>query len=294
MRLRRSLVWVSGYDLDKLQKAIDSNVDAIVLDLEDGVTVNQKPEARACAYKALKEWDFKGKERVVRVNALDTEFFKEDLEQVLPAIPDAIRLPKCESVEYVLEMDRQLTELEKKYQVPEGCIELILMVETAKGIMKCYEMASCCKRVTAMGVGMEDLTASMGVARNYELGSQDLLYARQKLVLEAKAAGVQALDSGVLFSGDPEYMIQDTLKDKRDGFEGRSLSDLSHVDLINQCFSPSEEEAEWAEKIIAAYKNAVEEGRSEVEIDGKFVDPPVVAKAETIKARMALIEGKKR
>lgn len=294
MRLRRSLVWVSGYDLDKLRKAIDSNVDAIVLDLEDGVTVNQKPEARACAYKALKEWDFKGKERVVRVNALDTEFFKEDLEQVLPAIPDAIRLPKCESVEYVLEMDRQLTELEKKYQVPEGSIELILMVETAKGIMKCYEMASCCKRVTAMGVGMEDLTASMGVARNYELGSQDLLYARQKLVLEAKAAGVQALDSGVLFSGDPEYMIQDTLKDKRDGFEGRSLSDLSHVDLINQCFSPSEEEAEWAEKIIAAYKNAVEEGRSEVEIDGKFVDPPVVAKAETIKARMALIEGKKR
>lgn len=294
MRLRRSLVWVSGYDLDKLRRAIDSNVDAIVLDLEDGVTVNQKPEARACAYKALKEWDFKGKERVVRVNALDTEFFREDLEQVLPAIPDAIRLPKCESVEYVLEMDRHLTELEKKYQVPEGSIELILMVETAKGIMKCYEMASCCKRVTAMGIGMEDLTASMGVARNYELGSQDLLYARQKLVLEAKAAGVQALDSGVLFSGDPEYMIQDTLKDKRDGFEGRSLSDLSHVDLINQCFSPSKEEAEWAEKIIAAYKNAVEEGRSEVEIDGKFVDPPVVAKAETIKERMALIEGRKR
>lgn len=293
MRLRRSLVWVSGYDLEKLKKAIDSNVDAIVLDLEDGVTVNQKPEARACAYKALKEWDFKGKERVVRVNGLDTEFFQADLEQVLPAIPDAIRLPKCESVEYVLEMDRHLTELEKKYQVPEGSIELILMIETAKGIMKCYEMASCCKRVTAMGVGMEDLTASMGVARNYELGSQDLLYARQKLVLEAKAAGVQALDSGVLFSGDPEYMIQDTLKDKRDGFEGRSLSDLSHADIINQCFSPSKEEAEWAKKVISAYKKAAEEGRSDVEVDGKFIDPPVVAKAEKIKERLALIAEKK-
>lgn len=292
MRLRRSLVWVNGYDLDKLKKAIDSNVDAIVLDLEDGVTVNQKPEARACAYKALKEWDFKGKERVVRVNSLDTEFFKDDLEQVLPAIPDAVRLPKCESVEYVLQMDRHLTELERKYGVPEGSIELILMIETAKGIMKCYEMASCCKRVTAMGVGMEDLTASMGVARNYELGSQDLLYARQKLVLEAKAAGVQALDSGVLFSGDPDYMVQDTLKDKRDGFDGRSLSDLSHADIINQCFSPTKEEAEWAGHVIAAYQKAVEEGRSNVEIDGKFIDPPVVAKAETIMERLAQIAGK--
>lgn len=292
MKLRRSLVWVSGYDLDKLKKAIDSNVDAIVLDLEDGVTVNQKPEARACAYKALKEWDFKGKERVVRVNGLDTEFFKDDLEQVLPAIPDAVRLPKCESVEYVLQMDRHLTELERKYGVPEGSIELILMIETAKGIMKCYEMASCCKRVTAMGVGMEDLTASMGVARNYELGSQDLLYARQKLVLEAKAAGVQALDSGVLFSGDPDYMVQDTLKDKRDGFDGRSLSDLSHVDIINQCFSPTKEEAEWAGRVIAAYKKAVEEGCSNVEIDGKFIDPPVVAKAEKIMERLAQIEKK--
>lgn len=292
MKLRRSLVWVSGYDLDKLKKAIDSNVDAIVLDLEDGVTVNQKPEARACAYKALKEWDFKGKERVVRVNGLDTEFFKDDLEQVLPAIPDAVRLPKCESVEYVLQMDRHLTELERKYGVPEGSIELILMIETAKGIMKCYEMASCCKRVTAMGVGMEDLTASMGVARNYQLGSQDLLYARQKLVLEAKAAGVQALDSGVLFSGDPDYMVQDTLKDKRDGFDGRSLSDLSHADIINQCFSPTKEEAEWAGHVIAAYQKAVEEGRSNVEIDGKFIDPPVVAKAETIMERLAQIAGK--
>lgn len=292
MRLRRSLVWVSGYDLEKLKAAIDSNVDAIVLDLEDGVTVNQKPEARACAHRALKEWDFKGKERVVRVNGLDTEFFKEDLEQVLSAIPDAIRLPKCESVEYVLEMDRYLTELEKNHRIPEGTIELILMIETAKGIMKCYEMASCCKRVTAMGVGMEDLTASMGVLRNYELGSQDLLYARQKLVLEAKAAGVQALDSGVLFDGDPEYMIQDTLKDKRDGFDGRSLSDLSHADIINQCFSPTKEEEEWAQRVISAYQKAVDEGRSNVTIDGKFIDPPVVAKAERIQERLVQIAGK--
>lgn len=291
MRLRRSLLWVSGYDTNKLRAAIDSEVDAIVIDLEDGVTVPQKPQARACTYEALKNWDFKGKERIVRVNGLDTPYFKEDLEQVLIALPDAIRLPKCESVEYVLEMDRILGKLEDENGLRRNSIEIILMIETALGIMRCYEMATCCPRVTAMGVGMEDLTASMGVARNYELRSQDLLYARQKLVLEGKAAGIQVLDSGVLFNGDLDFYRQDCLNDKRDGFEGRSVSDLNHISIVNEAFSPTEEEISWAKRIIAAYDKAVAECNSDVVVDGKFVDPPVVTKAEAIMTRLERIQA---
>lgn len=289
MRVRRSLLWVNGYDLDKLKAAIESNVDSIVLDLEDGVAVTQKPEARKKAYEALTTWDFKGKERVVRVNGPDTPFFQDDLEQVLIALPDAVRLPKCETVEYVLKMDQVLADLEKKNNLPENTIELILMIETPLGIMNCYDLARCCKRVTAMGIGMEDLTASMQVTRNYELRSQDLLYARQKMVLSAKAAGVQAIDSGVLFNGDLDFFLQDCLNDKRDGFEGRSVSDLNHIALVNKAFSPSEAEIDWANRVITAYDQAVKESRSDVYVDGKYVDPPVVAKAVLILDRQKRI-----
>lgn len=292
MRVRRSLLWVNGYDTEKLKKAIDSNTDTIVIDLEDGVTVPQKDEAREKAYEALKNWDFKGKERAVRVNGLDTPFFKDDLEKVLPAIPDAIRLPKCETVEYVLEMDRILTELEEKNGIAKNTIELILMIETPLGVMNSYELAHCTKRVTAMGIGMEDLTASMEVARHYELNTTDLIYARQKVILSAKAAGVQAIDSGVLFSGDLDFFMKDCLQDKRDGFEGRSVSDLNHIDLVNEAFSPTEREIDWAKRIIEAYENGVKTGRSDIYVDGKYVDPPVVSKAELIMSRYHKISQK--
>ena len=292
MRVRRSLLWVNGYDMEKLHKGIESEVDSIVLDLEDGVIPANKEEARRKTYDALKHVDFKGKERVVRVNALDTAEFEKDLKEVLPGIPDAIRLPKCETAEYVKKMDQILTELEKENGAPEGSIELILMIETALGVMNCYEMATCSGRVTAVGIGMEDLTSSMQVTRRYELHSTDLLYARQKVILECKAAGVQVIDSGVLFSGDSEFYYQDCLNDKQDGFEGRSVSDFEHVPLVNMAFSPSEKEIDWASRVIGSYEKAKQEARSEVFVDGKYVDPPVVEKAELIMRRYEKIRRK--
>lgn len=292
MRVRRSLIWVNGYDMDKLKAAIDSEVDTIVLDLEDGVTVSQKAEARQKTYDALKNWDFKGKERAVRVNALDTPFFPLDLEEVLPALPDAVRLPKCETVDYVLKMDQILWELEQKNHLPQYTIKLILMIETALGVINSYDLARCTPRVEAMGIGMEDLTSSMGVTRRYELGSHDLLYARQKVILSAKAAGVQAIDSGVMFTGDLDFYMQDCLNDKQDGYEGRSVGDLNHIALVNKAFSPTAEELDWAHRIIAAYDKAVADGKSDVTVDGKYVDPPVVSKATRILERDRQINKK--
>lgn len=294
MRLRRTLVWVNGNDKSKLQAAIASNVDCIVLDLEDGVALPEKPEARRCAMEFLSEWDFKGKERVLRINPMDSDQVNLDYEVVEKGLPDAIRLPKCEDTGPILRLDSYLGDLEKKKGLAPNTIEIILMIETPLGIMRVYDMASCCERVTAVGVGMEDLTASMGVMRHYELGAPDLLYARQKMILEARAAGIQALDSGTLFNGDPEYMLQDSILDRRHGFDGRSVGDLAHVDVVNKAFTPSDEQADWAKRIIEAYARGVAEGRSDVYVDGKFVDPPVVSKAEAIQERLRLIEEKKR
>lgn len=293
MKLRRTLLWVNGNDIEKIDAAIASNTDCIVFDLEDGVPHPIKDEARRITAQALRERAFRNKERVVRINHLDSPESKRDLEAILPSVPDAIRLPKCESVEYVLRLDRIITDFERENGLPDGRIEIILMIETALGLINSYEMASCTKRVTAMGIGMEDMTASLGLKRYYELGTHDLLYARQKLVVSAVAAGVQPLDACVLFLGNLDYMHEDTMNSRRDGFVGRSVYDVEQIDSINAAFAPAPEEIEWAKRIQKAYEDGSRNGIAEIRVDGIYVDPPVVAKADRILELVRMIEMRK-
>lgn len=295
MRLRRSLAFCKGLEPEKVQMLIDSNVDCVVMDLEDGVVSTRKPENRTITAEILKQWDFKGKERVLRINGPHTPFYQEDMEQVVRVgLPDAIRLPKCEFTEYILRVARDLKAIEHAAGLPENTIEIILMIETAKGIMNTYDMCCCSERVTAVGIGMEDLTASMGILRRYELGCLDLIYARQKMVLEAKAAHIQAIDSGVLFNAETEYIYRESVIARQMGFDGRSCSARypHHIDFANKAFSPAPDEVLWANKVVAAYNEATAQGNSEVYVDGKFVDPPVVLKAQNVLDLMRQIDTK--
>ena len=148
-KLRRTLLWVNGNNQAKLRDAIDnSDADVIVLELEDMCPACDKLEARAMAVAALSTWDFKDKERGVRINGLDTEWGRDDLEAILPCVPDVIRLPKCESRDYVIGVDAILTQYELTHGIPRNTIELILMIETPLGLRNVYEMATCSKRVT--------------------------------------------------------------------------------------------------------------------------------------------------
>lgn len=279
-RPRRSLAWINVLVKDKLQQAIESNVDSIVLDLEDTLPVNQKEIGRAETVRALMEEDFQGKERVVRINALDTQWAEADLLAVLPALPDAIRLPKCETVEYVLRLDSIISEFEHAHNLVRNSIGIILMIETPLGIINCVDMAKCSDRIYAIGLGMEDLTTSLRVARSYELNSLNLLYARQKLVIAGRAAGVQVLDSSVLLD-DSEFIYQDSVNSKQFGYDGRSVVNLKHVDAVNRAYRPSDKEIEWANKIIDIYDHRKETGE-EPYYQGLFVDIPVVTKARQI------------
>lgn len=285
MRVRRSLAFCQAINPDGVKRLIEGNVDCIVLDLEDGVVVTRKAENREKTLDILLNWDFHKKEKVVRINGPDTPFYKEDMDQVIrPGLPDAVRLPKCETAEYVLGVSEDLAKIEKDAGLAPNSIELILMIETPLGIMNTYQLCTCCERVTTVGIGMEDLTASVGILRRYELNCLDLLYARQKMILEAKSAGVQAIDSGILFHASEDWIYQDSLNDRNMGFTGRSCSarypDL--VDAVNKAFSPSEDEIEWAHKVVDAYEKAKAIGNSDVYVDGKFVDPPVVGKAQNV------------
>ncbi len=295
MRLRRSIAFCKAIEPEKVKMLIDGEVDSVVLDLEDGVVAPRKAENRKATAELLKTWDFKGKERVLRVNAPDTPYYDLDMEEVVKVgLPDAIRLPKCETAEYVLKVSKDLDKVEKEAGLPANSIEIILMIESPLGIMNTYAMCTCSKRVTAVGIGMEDFTAAMGILRRYELNCLDVLYARQKMILEAKAAGVQAIDSGVLLDAEPEYIYKESLIDRQMGFDGRSCSARypRHIEPVNRAFTPTDEEVTWAKKVIKAYNEAVAAGNSDVYVDGKFVDPPVVLKAQSLLDMMEQIKKK--
>lgn len=291
MRLRRTIYWANGLALENLKKAIESNVDAICMDLEDGILPMNKKACRESTVEVLKNWDFRGKERIVRINKFGTEFIEDDLEAILPCFPNALRIPKAENIQELLALDARLTRFEEENGLEKNSIEMILLIETALGMLRCYELASCCERITAVGIGMEDFTTSMGLEeRRYIPGNPDLTYARQKLIMDCKAAGVQAIDSGVLFNGNVEYMREDTMIDKYQGFDGRSVGDLAQVDVINEVFSPNPKNVDWAKRVIAAWEESQITGDGDIYIDGKFVDPPVVEKATTIMNKVKSIE----
>lgn len=286
MRLRRTLLWVNGNDQKKLREAIDNSfADTIVLELEDMCPACDKLAAREMAVKALKNWDFKGKERGVRINGLDTEWGRQDLEAILPCVPDVIRLPKCETVEYVIGVDAIITQYELTHGISKNTIELILMIETPLGLHNAYDMAVCCERATGLGFGAGDFTCALNVDRDLTAGTVQLLYAKQKLACEANAAGVQAFDTTVVCLPDQmeamnEFIEKDTQNIRQMGFSGRSVSMMQQIDIINKVFAPTKEDVKRAHRIIEGYQEGLDQGLSEIWVDGAFLDPPVIEKAK--------------
>lgn len=286
-RLRRTLLWTKGHKDDEVRAALASNADAIVFECEDMVIPPEKEAALQGAARAMRSMNFYGKERIIRPNDITTERGMHDLEVILPCKPDALRLPKCEDVGVLLNLDRRLSAYEQKQGWEENSIEIILTLETPKGIRLAYEMASCCKRITGMGLGAGDLTSAMGIDRDLTPGSLQLLYAKQKMIMDGKEAGVQLFDTTVLCkdmnsASLDAFIQQDTIANKSYGITGRSVSMLRHIDIINGVYAPSEEEVELAAKIIKGYEQGVRDGISEIFVDGHFVDAPVIRKQQEV------------
>ncbi len=256
-RLRRSLAWAMALKPEELKQLIAGCCDGIVLDLEDGVLITQKETARTATCQILQNLNFGKKERIVRVNPVDSKFFESDMTEVIAkGLPDAIRLPKCEHTEDVLMVERMLTQIEKDNNMTQNTIEILAMIETPLGVRNAYDIAVCCKRVTALSLGMEDMCREFGVKRRYENNALDMLYLRQKLVLDAKAAGVQILDSALLNFDDIESTRREAVESKQTGFTGRSVQGNEQAKLVNDIFTPDAEEVEDARGMVAAYEDA--------------------------------------
>ena len=278
-RLRRSRLYIPGNTGHMMQNAGLFGADSIILDLEDAVSIEQKIEARYLVRNTLRIIDFKDSEVIIRINPLDSQWGVDDLEQVVPAEPDVILLPKCESKEDIDELAAILQELEEKNNIEEP-IWIMPLIETAKGVLKAYEIASSNERVVALCFGAEDFTADMGISRTRE--GKETLWARQMIAISAKAAGIQAMDTVFSDLDDMEGLYLSAKEAKEIGFDGKGLIHPSQIAVVHQAFKPDKKEVEKAKRIVEAFEESQKRGLGVISVDGKMIDLPVVKRAQKI------------
>jgi citrate lyase subunit beta/citryl-CoA lyase len=277
LRLRRSLLYVPGNMPAMLQNIPVFKADGVMIDLEDAVPLSEKDAARVLARNFLRTFRDRETEIFVRINGLDTKYALDDLYEVLPALPDGIRLPKADGPEVVERLDTLLTEYEERLQVEIGRFLIIPSIESAVGILNCVATARASRRIVALAFGAEDYTASMEIQRTRT--GEELFSARTQVVWAAKAAGVQAIDSVFSDVNDVDGLRAETALVKTLGFTGKSLVNPRQIEVVHEVFRPKPEEIAQALEIMDAIRRAREMGTGVISLRGRMVDAPVVKRA---------------
>jgi citrate lyase subunit beta/citryl-CoA lyase len=273
-RFRFSRLYLPGNTPSMMLNAGLHSPDGIILDLEDSVSPAKKHEARFLVRNALRQVNFYGAERMVRINQGEGGY--EDLKYVLPHNVNLILVPKCESVDYLKELAGIADSILAENNIEQ---ELFFMpiIESARGVEKAYEIATAVKHVVAIAIGLEDYTADLGVQRTNE--GKESLYARLRLINAAKAARVQPIDSVFSDVSDMEALKSAAKMSKSFGFEGMGCIHPRQIKIIKASFAPEQEEIKKAYEIVQAFKEAEEKGLGVVSLGSKMIDPPVVARA---------------
>lgn len=273
-RNRFSRLYLPGNSPKLMINAGIHHPDGIILDLEDAVAVDRKFEARFLVRNALRSLDFYSAERMVRINQLPLGL--EDLEYVIPHNVNLILLPKCESADQIRQVNEKIGEIQQKHQI-DGKVWLMPIIESAKGVVFCYDIAFSADNVAALAIGLEDYTADLGTLRTEE--GTESLFARAKLVVACKAAGIQAIDSVFSDVGDMEALKRTILRSKSLGFNGMGCIHPRQIAVIHENYAPEDAEIEKAKKIFMAFQDATEKGLGVVSLGTKMIDPPVVKRA---------------
>lgn len=289
--MRRSMLFLPGNTPNIIVNGEILGADSVILDLEDAVAPSEKDSARILVRNAIKMMGFGRCEVIVRINGLDTPYWQQDLDMVVPACPGMIMPPKTASAQDVRQVDAYLSMLEEKYGMENGAIGLIPLIETAMGVENAFLIASACKRVKAIFLGGEDLTADLRCKRTKEGG--EILYARTRLVCAARAAGVEVYDTPFTDVHDDEGLYADAAYAKSLGFSGKASISPRHVKGINEVFSPTKADIDYAYEVMEAIRKGKEMGKGAVALRGKMIDAPIVARAEqTIQAANELGLGR--
>ncbi len=277
LRLRRSLLYVPGNMPAMLQNIPVFTADGVMIDLEDAVPLAEKDAARILTRNFLHAFRERGTEIFVRINSLDTKYALDDLREVLPAMPDGIRLPKADGPEVVERLDTLLTEHEERLRLDIGHFTIIPSIESAVGVLTSVETARASRRIVALAFGAEDYPASMEIQRTRS--GEELFSARTRVVWAAKAAGVQAIDSVFSDVNDMDGLRAETMLIKTLGFTGKSLVNPRQIDVVHEVFRPTQDEIDHAVEVMDAIKRARELGTGVISLRGRMVDAPVVKRA---------------
>lgn len=284
MNLRRSLLYMPGTDWRKIEKAAtELDPDSVCLDLEDGVALNAKTEARETIARALQTLDFRRSEKLVRINSMDSGLAEEDLAATLPAHPDGIVAPKVRNASHVQWLHEQLSSAEDRYGWQRGSTILILIIESARGIVELDAIVKASPRIAALVFGAEDFASDMGAVRTKE--AFEVLYARSKVVTYAKARGIQAIDIVYPDFRDAEGFTSESRQGMMMGYTGKQLIHPNQIPLIHAVYMPTPEEIAHARRVVEAHAAHQKSGKGAFALDGKMVDMPVVKQAEGVLER---------
>ncbi len=282
MELLRTFIFAPGNHPRKVEKVFSLGADAVILDLEDAVAVSEKVAARQAVVEALKRpRPCKG---YIRINASDTPFCYGDLLAIVGQGLDGIVLPKVESAAQLLMIDWLLAQLEHEGGLVAGSIDLLPIIETGKGVAAVREIAAAGSRVRRLSFGAADYTHDMGM--NWTLDEAELTPARAEIVLASRVAGLEPpIDTVFAHVGKHLDALKRTTQLARDlGFQGKLCIHPEQIGPIHEIFTPTEKEIATAKKIVEAFEAAEASGSASIQVEGQFIDYPIVEKAKRILA----------
>jgi len=287
MKLRRSMLFLPGANAAMLSTAFVYKPDSIMFDLEDAVSLREKDSARLLVFHALRHPVYREIETVVRINPLNTPFGLKDLEAVVRAGVDVVRLPKTDCAADVHELEAQVERIERACGREIGSTQLMAAIESASGVVNALAIATASKRLIGIALAGFDYCVDMQTERG---DGSELFYARCAVLHAARAAGIDAFD--VVFSdvNDEAGFLREVELIRRLGFNGKSLINPRQIELLHNAYAPSEEDVDYARRVIAAAEAAERSGLGVIALNGKMIDAPIVNQAQRTLQR-ALASG---
>jgi len=283
IKLRRSMLFVPGSNAAMISNTFIYKPDAIMFDLEDAVALKEKDSARILVAHALQHPLYQEIETVVRVNPLDSEFGLADLNAVVRAGVDVVRMPKTETAQDVIDMDREITEIEKVCGREVGSTKMLAAIESPLGITQANQIATASNRLIGIALGAEDYVRNLKTERSPE--GIELLFARCSILQAARAAGIQAFDTVYSNANNEEGFLAEAALIKQLGFDGKSLINPRQIELLHNLFAPTQKDVDQARRIIDAAEEAERNGLGVVSLNGKMIDAPIIDRAKLVLER---------
>ena len=285
-RLRRSMLFVPGANAAMLSNAFIYPADALMFDLEDAVAVREKDAARQLVYHALQHPLYRDVETIVRVNALDSQWGIDDLEAVVRAGVDIVRLPKTDTADDVIAMEKEIARIERDCGRKPGSTGMLAAIESAKGILQAPAIALASPRLIGIALGAEDYVRDIRTERSAD--GIELLFARCTILQAARAAGIQAFDTVYSDANNEEGFLREAAHIKQLGFDGKSLVNPRQITLLHNLYAPTQKDVDHAKRVVEAAEAAEQEGLGVVSLNGKMIDSPIIARAHLMLSRAEL------